>query len=138
MKHIKGLIIIFLVLGSAISKADVDCQALIGKWRLDTYDSALNAQRESFSFYNKDGSFGIISKQSNGVSEYIHKESGRWECDDGVITTVTTNVNGVQVEYTDFYEILELNSSYQKVKTVPLNCEDLITECDRTYEYLRW
>ncbi|TVZ40346.1 uncharacterized protein DUF5004 [Alteromonadaceae bacterium 2753L.S.0a.02] len=101
------------------------------------YDTRLAAQRESITTINSDGSFDIESRQTTGVSEYIHTESGTWKCTGKEYIFYTNIINGVESENTVMYEIIELTESYQKSSTINEDCESVITDCPATYEFMR-
>ncbi|WP_346840052.1 hypothetical protein [Microbulbifer sp. SAOS-129_SWC] len=105
---------------------------------MDGFDYTMAAQRESYSEFFKDGTFKIVSVNVTGTGKTKQVETGYWECEGDTQIIYTDRVDGESVEYRDRYKIIELNDSYQKLKRIPEQCDEILTDCGKVYEYIPW
>ena len=137
MKHLLPMFLFFSYSTSTL--AEPACDALIGMWSSERYDSTLSSDRKTIKAINADGSYWIKFIHDNGGEITTQEETGTWSCSGDVLGIEIVTIDQKQVSLFSEYRLVSGNSSAHTIKPIDPNCSRVIGDCssDLLLEYYR-
>jgi hypothetical protein len=114
-----------------------NCDDFIGDWKFEGDDYNMSAQRTVLATFSADRSFYVDMSHESLERQGREIQTGRWQCQNGLQTLHIESINGLSVNYSDAYEIMELMPVYFRIRSTPENCYHAGSDCPTTYEYIR-
>jgi hypothetical protein len=129
--------VILSVLAQPAFAQAIHCDDFIGDWKFEGDDYNMSAQRTVNAQFRADRSFYVDMWHEGEESQGREIQTGRWQCHNGLQTLHIESVNGMSVNYSDDYEIMELTPVFFRIGSTPGNCYRASSDCPTTYEYVR-